>query len=580
MPLFHAVVGAVVAVVLAFAYMGTGDATARLTLQRVFGVGGSPAHHAPAPPAPSPPRLSGALESAVNVLHGTLGLALAGSAAHFAHRLFNRALQQVRRALFTTYTVPNGSPMYYAALRFLRAQEDSKHHSDRTVVVVRAGDDDAPSASRPYAAAPALRRGVLTTHNGIALWVHRPNGASLSGTDDMAMTTPGDDHHPHKAPSAPWYLQLLGWLFAGGDDFAAPPPFAAASFVHPLAHVGPPSGSTSADSAGASHGSAPLVLSVFARPARADATVESLLALGNAMSRSDARTFTQVYAPFSASSGRMGLAEPLPEWRDAGRRPSRPLKSVILSDDALSRRILNDASAFLAGAKWYAERGIPWRRGYLFFGPPGTGKTSLAFALAGELRLALYTVRLGSLASDDALHHLMRTTAPRSIVLMEDVDAALPHVLTFEPATSENGGAADLPRKPAARGGSPGVTLAGVLEALDGAVSQESRITILTTNHPEKLRPALVRPGRVDLKVKLGFASADMARRLFLRFFRDAPEHAPARSLEEAARAFAACVPDEAFSIAQLQSLLMSHRGDPAEAVAAARRGALRADAL
>ena len=65
------------------------------------------------------------------------------------------------------------------------------------------------------------------------------------------------------------------------------------------------------------------------------------------------------------------------EWALAGSRPKRPLSSVVL-DRKIKKRIVEDASDFLKSEKWYADRGIPWRRGYLFHGKPGTGKTSLS----------------------------------------------------------------------------------------------------------------------------------------------------------------------------------------------------------
>lgn len=65
------------------------------------------------------------------------------------------------------------------------------------------------------------------------------------------------------------------------------------------------------------------------------------------------------------------------EWTLAGSRPKRPLSSVVL-DEGIKELILEDANDFLASELWYAERGIPWRRGYLLHGCPGSGKTSLS----------------------------------------------------------------------------------------------------------------------------------------------------------------------------------------------------------
>ena len=536
---------------------------------------------------------------------GSLSLAIAGFLASTGYRFSRSLLDAARRALSTTYLIPFGSPAYFAAVRFVRSQPESRSHTERTVLAARIGEVGT-TPRRPYIAAPALRRGVLTSHNGVAMFAYRLQGGNLAdlAMDDMLAGGDADvaaENHAATEKTVKkisWTSQILGvlnWLDSGGAD-GAQQVLRLGPMTHPLANVGAPSGPHGSSSVMHSMdsgvgGSSPLVFSVFARPSVADATIESLLALG----RVDALRHTQVYAPFTANSGPrnasggMSWSEPLPEWRDAGKRPSRPLRSVVLPSGE-GNRVLRDAHMFLKGERWYAERGIPWRRGYLFYGPPGCGKTSLAFALAGELRCSLYTLRLGSLASDDALFHLIRTTAPRSIILMEDVDAALPHELT---TNGEGPSRTELV-------GRHGITLAGILEVLDGAaLSNESRIIIMTTNFPDVLVPSLVRPGRVDLRFCLPLASIDMARRLFLSFYaKDGDIAAPEEEKEEESevtkeviasdvrlnhriddqldtrsRAFSACIEPDKFSVAELQSLLMRYRHCSASAVEAARRG-------
>lgn len=192
-----------------------------------------------------------------------------------------------------------------------------------------------------------------------------------------------------------------------------------------------------------------------------------------------------------------------PEWRPFGLPRSKRLLGLVILDEGVGDLILADVRDFLSCGEWYHQRGIPYRRGYLLYGPPGLGKTLFIQALAGELDYSICILNLAeSNLTDDRLNHLMNHLPPRLILLLEDVDAAF-HQRNVAP---------DL-------GTQLGVTFSGLLNALDGVASAEECITFMTTNHPEKLDRALLRPGRIDYKAFIGNASLFQVRNMFNRFY-------------------------------------------------------------
>ncbi|WFD43181.1 Complex III assembly protein translocase and chaperone [Malassezia psittaci] len=195
------------------------------------------------------------------------------------------------------------------------------------------------------------------------------------------------------------------------------------------------------------------------------------------------------------------------EWRPFGHpRRVRELDSVVLATDKKDE-LVDDVRRFLARGPWYAKRGIPYRRGYLLHGAPGSGKTSFITALAGSLDFNICLLNLAERGmTDDKLNHLLSNAPERSILLLEDVDAAF--------AGRQNHSA-----ERQADGYQPNVTFSGLLNALDGVASGESRIIFMTTNHLERLDAALIRPGRVDMICELGDATPSQVRELLIRFY-------------------------------------------------------------
>lgn len=232
-------------------------------------------------------------------------------------------------------------------------------------------------------------------------------------------------------------------------------------------------------------------------------------------------------------------------WNHTGDRILRPLDTVVLQVGQLER-IHDDLLEFISREKDYVERGMPWHRGYLFYGPPGTGKTSLAKALGDALELDTYFLPLADLRDDSSLVESLSRVPPRSILLLEDVDIAR--------AAKETGRDDDM----------PGVSLSGLLQALDGMVTPHGLITIMTTNYVDRLDTALVRAGRVDVREEIGYATAEQAERLVERMtgvevsLPVGPIISPAELMEPIKRH----LHEPALAAAEIEDLFLEHRND------------------
>lgn len=142
--------------------------------------------------------------------------------------------------------------------------------------------------------------------------------------------------------------------------------------------------------------------------------------------------------------------------------------------------------------------------------------------------------------TDDRLNHLLSNVPERSIMLLEDIDAAF-----TKRAQTDNQGYQSM------------ITFSGLLNSLDGVASAEERIIFLTTNHVERLDPALIRPGRVDMKEYLGNATDYQIKKMFMRFYDD----------EKLANEFVEKLKGRDISTASLQGHFVYYKDKPQEAV-------------
>ncbi|KGO70596.1 ATPase, AAA-type, core [Penicillium italicum] len=253
------------------------------------------------------------------------------------------------------------------------------------------------------------------------------------------------------------------------------------------------------------------------------------------------------------------------EWKPFGNpRRKRPLESVVLHE-GVKERVVADVEDFISSSSWYHDRGIPYRRGYLLYGPPGTGKSSFIQALAGELNYDIAILNLSERGlTDDRLNHLLTIVPNRTLVLLEDVDAAFSNRREQTDADGYRGA---------------NVTFSGLLNALDGVASAEERIIFLTTNHVERLDEALVRPGRVDMTVRLGEVTRYQVGCLWDRFYEEIDTDGVYRKLFLARLQELGLIEDESghkadrsmnTSAAALQGLFLYNKGNMEGAISMA----------
>lgn len=236
------------------------------------------------------------------------------------------------------------------------------------------------------------------------------------------------------------------------------------------------------------------------------------------------------------SDGRVEIYVPEYQgWKLVERRVARPLGSLIYADGLLEN-LHADLGSFFEDREWYADLGIPYRRGYLLHGPPGNGKSSLVSALAGASGLNVCVLNLATPdLSDDRLTALLGELPRRALLLLEDIDAVF---LGREPRT-------------------PSVKLSfnGLLNALDGVAAGEGgRVTFMTTNDLAGLDAALIRPGRADRHVLIGNATQAQVAGMLRRFW-------PHWTVTEAEQ-LAAHVPGGVLSMARVQEYLLERRAD------------------
>ncbi len=171
----------------------------------------------------------------------------------------------------------------------------------------------------------------------------------------------------------------------------------------------------------------------------------------------------------------------------------RNIDSVYINP-ILKNNLVSDIKKFILSKDWYLEKGIKYKRSYLFYGSPGNGKTSMVIALATLLKKDINFINLIDFQNDSDLIYCF--SKAKGIVVVEDIDRFLKNTKIK-------------------------ISLSGLLNVVEGIYSPEGNIYIFTTNHIDKIDEALKRNGRMDMWIEFEIPNKEIVESYLSGFYKN-----------------------------------------------------------
>lgn len=204
-------------------------------------------------------------------------------------------------------------------------------------------------------------------------------------------------------------------------------------------------------------------------------------------------------------------------------------------------KVKNHVSFFLNRKDWYEKKGIPYTLGFMFHGDPGTGKTSTVKAIANTARRHIINVHLSEIKSKEQLRHLFfndeihvyngvtteRYTIPvhERLYVIEDIDAMGDAVLKrewkkpIEEKAKKQVSGDPWMDKLKEEEENEQLDLSFLLNLLDGTLEASGRILAISSNFPERIDRALIRPGRIDMIIHFKKCNRDILKQMVTSFY-------------------------------------------------------------
>lgn len=192
-------------------------------------------------------------------------------------------------------------------------------------------------------------------------------------------------------------------------------------------------------------------------------------------------------------------------WELLNKHSPRSINTIHLNGD--DRKMLDYINKFKMKETKdkYKKRGIPYKLNILLEGFPGTGKTSLIFVIASELKCNLAFVNFNKETDDVSFMRALRNIPKNAILVLEDIDGLFKQRKEGDVFKSN-------------------ISFSGLLNSLDGLAYREGMITFMTTNYLCNLDSALIRPGRIDNSLNFGLATEEQTKHMFNNFYEDKVE--------------------------------------------------------